>query len=198
MDYSGIYIELMERSFERQLTGYVEKHHVIPKCMGGDDQSRNLAILTPEEHYLAHLLLVKIYPKNNKLVFAANMMCINRPNNKKYGWIKRKHSKAQSESKKGKKPSLETKQKMSESQKGNKYCLGRKLSSETKQKMSEALKGKKRSLETIQKMSDANKGNKHCLGYKHSPEAKQKISESKKLYWKNKKLTEHNLTLPEL
>ena len=64
----------MERSFERELDCYVEKHHVIPKCMGGDNKSRNIAILTPEEHYVAHLLLVKIYPTNYQLVYAANMM----------------------------------------------------------------------------------------------------------------------------
>ena len=139
MDYSRIYIELMERSFERELTGYVEKQHIIPKCMGGDNKSRNIAILTPEEHYVAHQLLVKIYPKNNKLVFAANMMCTKRPNNKMYGWLKRKFSKAQSESKKGKKGkthSPEAKQKMSEALKGKKR---KKFSPETKKKMSESI-----------------------------------------------------------
>ena len=113
--------------------------------MGGDNKSRNIAILTPEEHYLAHLLLVKIYSTNNKLVFAANMMSATRPGNKKYGWLKKKHSKAQ----KGKKSSPETKQKMSEAQKG------KTPSPETKQKLSEARKGKKNSPETKQKISEA-------------------------------------------
>ena len=145
MDYSKIYIELIERSFERELTGYVEKHHVIPKCMGGDDKKRNIAVLTPEEHYLAHLLLVKIYPTNNKLIYAANMMGSTQTGNKLYGWIKRKYSEAL----KGKKLSPETKQKMSEAQKG------KTPSPETKQKLSEARKGKKNSPETKQKISEA-------------------------------------------
>ena len=106
----------MERSFERELDCYVEKHHVIPKCMGGDNKSRNIAILTPEEHYVAHLLLVKIYPTNYQLVYAANMMGSTRSGNKLYGWLRRKISEAQ----KGNKKSPETKQKMSEAQKGKK------------------------------------------------------------------------------
>lgn len=94
MDYSKVYIELMERSFIRKLEGYVEKHHVVPVCMGGDNKERNLAILTPEEHYLAHQLLVKIYPKNHKLAYAATAMCMYNGgyirNNKMFGWVNRK------------------------------------------------------------------------------------------------------------
>jgi len=74
MDYSGIYIKLIERAKGRIVDGYTEKHHIIPRCMGGDNKSRNLVSLTPEEHYLCHLLLVRIYPNNHKLVYAANMM----------------------------------------------------------------------------------------------------------------------------
>lgn len=56
----------------------------------------NLAVLTPEEHYLAHQLLVKIYPDNHLLINAAAMMIPNRPSNKMYGWLKRRFSAAQS------------------------------------------------------------------------------------------------------
>lgn len=103
MDYSKIYIELMERSFGRNIDGYVERHHIVPKCMGGDNHPRNIAILTPEEHFLAHQLLVKIYPKHYKLAFALHNMCIGnnrrdqkRNNNKLYGWHKKRVSQAQS------------------------------------------------------------------------------------------------------
>jgi hypothetical protein len=60
--------------------------------MGGSDSSTNIVYLTPEEHYTAHQLLVKIYPNEDKLVYAALMMCIGHSrNNKKYGWLKRRY-----------------------------------------------------------------------------------------------------------
>lgn len=96
MNYNKHYTQLINKAKTRKLLGYKEKHHVIPKCMGGTDSSTNLVILTPEEHYLAHLLLVKMYPDNNSLVYAANNMTVStnkhkRSNNKRYGWLKRKY-----------------------------------------------------------------------------------------------------------
>lgn len=92
MDYKKIYESLMERSKGRNIIGYTEKHHIVPRCMGGSDDAENLATLTPEEHYVAHQLLVKIYPGNRKLIRAAQMMIPNRPSNKLYGWLRRKFS----------------------------------------------------------------------------------------------------------
>lgn len=105
MNYQKIYASLIERGRQRTLEGYTENHHIIPKCMGGNDEKENLVELTPEEHYLAHQLLVKIYPKNQALVRAASMMIPNRPSNKMYGWIRRRFSIAQSESQSGSKNS---------------------------------------------------------------------------------------------
>lgn len=100
MNYLRIYNDLIIRANNRdELKSYTEKHHIIPRCMGGADDMYNLAKLTPEEHYLAHQLLVKIYPNNHQLVYAATMMCAcskshnnSRSNNKLYGWLKRKLS----------------------------------------------------------------------------------------------------------
>lgn len=97
MNYQNIYDSLIKRAKTRSLVGYSETHHIIPKCLGGKDNKENLVELTPEEHYLAHQLLVKIHPKNYKLAFAANAMCINndrsgRFNNKLFGWLRRKLS----------------------------------------------------------------------------------------------------------
>lgn len=66
--------------------------------MSGTDDPSNIVSLTPEEHYTAHLLLVKIYPANSSLIYAANMMCVPigdnlyRSKNKRYGWLKRRLS----------------------------------------------------------------------------------------------------------
>lgn len=92
MNYRKIYDSLIKRARTRILECYTETHHVIPICMNGPDTSKNKVELTPEEHYVAHQLLVKLHPKNNKLIFAAHMMCCGRPNNKLYGWLRRKHA----------------------------------------------------------------------------------------------------------
>lgn len=96
MNYKNIYDKLMERSRNRVLVGYRERHHIVPRCLGGGDSPHNIAVLTPEEHYVAHLLLVKMYPGNHKLVYAAQMMCVSgskvKRNNKTFGWLRRKVS----------------------------------------------------------------------------------------------------------
>lgn len=101
MNYKKIYDSLIERSKNRVVDGYFESHHIVPRCMGGSDEKENIAELTPEEHYLAHQLLVKIYPENKKLVMAAVMMRPKRPCNKLYGWLRRKHSSVMKEITKG-------------------------------------------------------------------------------------------------
>jgi hypothetical protein len=65
---------------------------------------------------------------------------------------------------KGKKLSIETKKKMSESQKGNKKALGYKHTEETKKQISNSLKGEKN----------------HFFGKTHSEETRNKIIESNK------------------
>lgn len=90
MDYFKHYFLLMDRSVNRTEPLVVEQHHVIPKCMGGSDEDTNIVKLTPEEHYVAHQLLIRMYPNNDKLVYAANMMVVNRSTNKMYGWLKRR------------------------------------------------------------------------------------------------------------
>jgi len=96
MNYKQIYDDLITRGKQRVLYGYSEKHHIIPRCIGGGNDFTNLVRLTPEEHYLAHQLLVKIYPGNKSLVYAAIAMIRNRPGNKLYGWLRRRYSKVMS------------------------------------------------------------------------------------------------------
>jgi len=106
MDYKKHYNLIIERAKSRNLNGYCESHHIIPRCVGGTNSKENLVDLTPEEHYVAHQLLVKMHPNNNKLLYAANMMVAGRANmernNKAYGWLRKKMSVAMSEMRKGK------------------------------------------------------------------------------------------------
>lgn len=95
MNYQRIYDRIISRAKERKLDElvYRERHHIIPRCMNGTDDEDNLVDLTPEEHYVCHQLLVKMYPGNRKLVFAAKCMTsfkVGARSNKMYGWLKRR------------------------------------------------------------------------------------------------------------
>ena len=46
----------------RNFCGYIETHHIIPRCLKGKDTKDNLIKLTLREHFLAHWLLWKAYP----------------------------------------------------------------------------------------------------------------------------------------
>lgn len=144
MNYRKHYNRLIKRARNRILEGYVEKHHVIPKCMNGTDDFSNIVVLTPEEHFLAHLLLIKMYPDEYKLVYAAKIMTVSkhgqhRNNNKLYGWLKRKHVK---ETRPRKQRAKETKPRktrvLSEEHKRKigLATLGRPVSEETRKKLS--------------------------------------------------------------
>lgn len=92
MNYASIYEELIRRSFLRQIDEYTERHHILPKCMGGTDDQSNIAVLTAREHFIAHQLLVKMYPGVDKLVYAVNMMCVGdrRTTSRRYEWLRKK------------------------------------------------------------------------------------------------------------
>lgn len=105
MNYQYHYDLLIDRAKNRILEGYSEKHHVIPRCLGGSDESHNIVVLTAREHFIAHLLLIKIYPENRSLIHAAVMMCMGQSerkiNNKMYDYLRNLFSKAVSDSQTG-------------------------------------------------------------------------------------------------
>lgn len=114
MDYKRIYQNLISKRQQILIEGYTEKHHIIPKCCGGTDTLENIIRLTAREHFIAHLLLIKMYPKNQKLIKAANMMSnFKRYNSKKYEWLKIKWIEEVDHF-----HTEETKRKISKSQKG--------------------------------------------------------------------------------
>jgi len=81
MDYQRIYNQIVERAQSRILEGYKEKHHIIPKCLGGGNEKENLVELTAREHFLCHMLLCEIYPKDKKLKHALFLMSIGKQKN---------------------------------------------------------------------------------------------------------------------
>lgn len=65
MNYKKIYNKIILSAKNRAVPNcYFEKHHIIPKSMGGKDCDKNIVKLTAREHFIAHWLLVKIH--NNK------------------------------------------------------------------------------------------------------------------------------------
>lgn len=101
MNYLKHYEQLVDRAKRRAPNCYTELHHIVPRCLGGKDTEDNLVRLTPEEHYVAHQLLVKMYPENRKLLKALMMMSVSSykngvRNNKMYGWIRRRFSESNS------------------------------------------------------------------------------------------------------
>lgn len=58
--------------------GYYETHHIMPKSIGGSNESTNLVKLTAREHFVAHRLLVKMLPAGSsdqhKMAFALHKM----------------------------------------------------------------------------------------------------------------------------
>lgn len=79
MDYSKIYENLIDRAKNRKVMKdqYYQIHHIIPKCLGGSDQNINLVKLKARQHFIAHRLLFKMYPNNNKISYAIWAMIIN-------------------------------------------------------------------------------------------------------------------------
>ena len=58
--YSSWYYNIINRAQSRTLEGYVERHHLIPKCLGGTNEQSNLVALTAKEHYICHRLLIRM------------------------------------------------------------------------------------------------------------------------------------------
>lgn len=78
--YYKIYIAIIERAKNRTIDEYCEKHHIIPKALGGSNDRSNLVHLTAREHFICHRLLIKITQGKDKeaMCFAANRMTTSR------------------------------------------------------------------------------------------------------------------------
>lgn len=62
MDYERIYREFIaDRKGKPRPTGYTERHHILPRSLGGGNEPENLIDLTAEDHLFAHVLLAKTF-----------------------------------------------------------------------------------------------------------------------------------------
>lgn len=176
---------------------YHERHHIVPKCMGGTNDEENLIDLFAREHFESHRLLAIENPENKKLVYAWNRICNSRNGDyqitqEEYEEVRKAHRDAVSGENNfwyGKHLPKEIRKKLSESKSGEKHPnYGKNLSEKTKRKMSLAATGrgnpfygKHLSKEHKNKISNAMKGeNNHFYGKHHTEESKRKIGEAKK------------------
>ena len=199
MNYNRIYSELIIRAKRRTILkgNYKERHHIIPKSMGGTNEKWNLVDLFPEEHLIAHLLLVKIYPNETKIVQAAFAMTngLNSSkdrikNNKEYKYLAEKFRKLQSKKvKEYYKTNPEARKRISKQQSGiNNNNYGRPRSQDFLDKISDVWTKEKRKEHSIKMKNRPKKPyvykpawNKGLVGaQKHSEETRKKISENNK------------------
>lgn len=139
--------------------GYVERHHIIPKSLGGVDDVNNLVWLTANEHLAVHLLLVSMVKGTEslrKMHSAAIRMC--NPQSKtqqrvfdqiEYDEIRKECSRLHSEYMKGRTS-------------GSKNpFFNRKHTDESKKLISMGGKGLKRTAQTRENLSKAKLGDKN-------------------------------------
>lgn len=179
--YSKWYFNIIEKRRTFSYDGYTEKHHIIPRCLGGTD-IQNTVRLTAKEHFVCHHLLTKMMTGKDwfNVVFAFNFMRVKSSNHQRnflissrtYKTIKEMLSKTMSENRRGKLHSEESKKKMS--------LIKLQMSNETKKKMSIAQTGKIIPESVKKKISASTLGRQleedHCL----------KISDSLKAFHASK------------
>lgn len=168
--YTFWYFNIINNARSRETTGYIEKHHIIPKSCGGNNTKENIVKLTAREHFVCHLLLTKMVDDQfrHKMVYAfhglrarqsrqENRTDISKINSKLYKKLKEELSEikraqipwnkglvgAQIPWNKGIPMSETTKQKIKQarSKQDMSYRKGVKMSEDQKQKISDALKG---------------------------------------------------------
>jgi hypothetical protein len=171
--YLNYYNNIITKAKSRTLLPetYTEKHHIIPKSLGGSNSKENLVVLTTREHFICHILLTKftLGDARRKMIFALMGMKRNRNgkryiNSRLYDTVRLASSIEFKNLNKGRKHSEETRAKVSAA------SANRIHSAETKEKISIANKGKKKSPQHIEKMKLL----------RHTDEAKARMSLAQK------------------
>ena len=208
MNYMRVYNSIIEGAKERNIEGYVERHHIIPRFIRETDETIKL---TAREHYICHWLLARHYD-TPKAWYAFNCMQMVGKKQKRYitarGYQEAKEKVAKLRRKNLTLPSQKGKKSMYspsedrmifispdqiEEFKAKGFILGRKPhSKETKEKIANHKKGTTLSNETKAKMSAASKGKKkseaHRLAIKAAAIREGRRPPSRKgIKWKKNK-----------
>ena len=188
--YYRCYLRIIDNAKNRILDkdGYVEKHHILPKSMGGSNKKENIIALTAKEHYVCHVLLTKCTTGYYlKLMRYALGKFIQSNKYQKRNFTARQYQNIResiSLARTGTTFSDESKKKMSNSAKNripwNKGLKGVIVhSKESNLKRSNTLKGRPISEEQKNKISNSKIGKPSgMIGKSHSEETKQKMREA--------------------
>jgi hypothetical protein len=186
VDYKLVYNQIVERAFlekrSRNKAIYYEKHHFIPKSLGGLNNKENLVLLTAREHFICHKLLVEIYPGNKSMLYAVwNMITCKsktrkcKVSSREYARIREVHSKLVSEYQKGRSHTKEHHRKVIESKILN-GTMNRSEESRTRTSNSLIIANKDESV----RMSHGRSGDKNGFYRKfHTEESKKKMRKPK-------------------
>ena len=62
MIYTNLYQKFISSRPKRTHVAFdgLERHHIIPRSIGGSNSKDNIIALTPREHFIAHRILVKM------------------------------------------------------------------------------------------------------------------------------------------
>lgn len=176
--YDSLINKAVSRGWNKKTSEcYVEKHHIIPRSLGGNNNKDNLVYLTAREHFISHLLLSKMYDgeSKSKMQLALYMFTKNPSSNSNrkmtsysYEYARKCLANATKVIHTGlaKPKSAEHRLKLSLALKGK-----------PRPDISIALKGRKVPKETIAKMLESRKG------YKFSDETKEKIRQAAIAQW---------------
>lgn len=168
--YTVWYYNIIQSAKSRTVNGYTEKHHIIPKSLGGSNLAENLANLTAKEHFVCHLLLTRMTAgrDKSKMVHAAWLMANRQsknqerhvPNSRIYQLLREEISQVMSSNTGYKNP-----------------MFGKKHSDETKAKLKAAAKHK---VKPTPELVEKRRQTMLSKGYKHSVETRQKMQNAAK------------------
>jgi 5-methylcytosine-specific restriction endonuclease McrA len=170
--YTNIYFNIIKSAQIRDpLTGYTERHHIIPKSLGGTNKKDNLVVLSAREHFICHWLLTKMVTGDDlrKMNHAIWRMLVQgrdyqlryKPNSHTYESLRKRYGSLR----KGVTTPDEVKKKISKANKGrlkgeNNPMYGNTHTAESRKKISEKAQGR----------------TPWNLGVTHTDEVKQKMS----------------------
>jgi len=101
--YTRWYYAIINKAKSRITEEYTERHHIIPRSLGGGNNKDNIVRLTVREHYIAHHLLIKMLEggARNKMINAFWYMSHSRGQikltSRQFEYLKLIYAEAQSE-----------------------------------------------------------------------------------------------------
>jgi hypothetical protein len=187
--YSRWYFNIIYSAKLNPPNGAAERHHILPKSLGGSNDKNNIVKLTPKQHFICHRLLVKMTTgiARQKMVYAFWIMS----NKKRLHTVS---SNSYSEAKRLIQDVMSSRHITDEFRRQcSERMRGKKMLPSTKEALLKAITGKEQTDVTKQKIRESltgwYKNNTNTrVGQKRTDEQKKRISDAKKISWHKKQL----------